>query len=125
MTGGLVRAATIVRHRWSDIPAEAITPSIGRQFIAAERVTLARFQLKQGGVVPRHAHEQEQLSYVLEGALTFVVNGQDVLVSAGEVVQIPSWTEHEVRVVEDTLVIDVFSPVRQDWIDKTDTYFLK
>jgi quercetin dioxygenase-like cupin family protein len=120
-----VAAATIVRHRWSDIPAEAITPSIGRQFITAERITLARFELKKGGVVPRHAHEQEQLSYVVEGALTFVVNGQDVLVSAGEVVQIPSWTEHEVQVVEDTFVIDVFSPVRQDWIDKTDTYFSK
>jgi quercetin dioxygenase-like cupin family protein len=120
-----VRPATIGRHRWSDIPAESITPSIGRQFITAERVTLARFQLKKGGVVPRHAHEQEQLSYVIEGALTFVVNGQDVLVSAGEVVQIPSWTEHEVRVVEDCLVVDVFSPVRQDWIDKTDTYFSK
>jgi quercetin dioxygenase-like cupin family protein len=120
-----MRAATIVRHRWSDIPTEPLTPAIGRQFITAERVTLARFALKKGGVVPRHAHEQEQLSYVLDGALTFVVNGQNVLVSAGEVLQIPSWTEHEVQVVEDAVVIDVFSPVRQDWIDKTDTYFSK
>jgi quercetin dioxygenase-like cupin family protein len=116
-------ASTMVRHRWSDIPTESITPEIDRKFITADRVTLAHFQLKKGGVVPPHAHEQEQLSHVITGALRFVVNGQEMLVSAGEVIQIPSWLEHEVQVVEDTFVIDVFCPLRQDWIDKTDTYF--
>ncbi len=116
-------SSTIVRHRWSDIPAESITPSIDRKFITAERVTLAHFQLKKGGVVPSHAHAQEQLSHVISGSLRFIVDGQDVLVSAGEVIQIPPGLEHEVHVVEETFVIDVFSPIRQDWIDKTDTYF--
>jgi quercetin dioxygenase-like cupin family protein len=118
-------SSAIVRHRWSEIRTESITPSIERKFITAERVTLAHFELKKGGVVPSHAHEQEQLSHVISGALRFVVNGQDLLVSAGEVLQIPSWIEHEVHVVEDTFVLDVFSPVRQDWIDKTDTYFTR
>lgn len=116
-------SSTIVRHRWSEIPVESINASVDRKFITAERVTLAHFRLKKGGVVPAHTHEQEQLSHVLSGALKFIVNGQDVLVSAGEVIQIPSWLEHAVQVVEDTVVIDVFCPVRQDWIDKTDTYF--
>jgi quercetin dioxygenase-like cupin family protein len=115
--------ASIRHHRWSQVPAEAITPAIDRRFITAERVTLANFQLKAGGVVPRHAHEQEQLTYVVSGALKFVVDGDALVASGGDVVQIPSGVEHEVQVLEDSAVIDVFAPIRQDWIDKTDTYF--
>src|SRR5437588_6391472 len=114
---------TVMRHRWADMPSEQITPFIGRRFITADRVTVARFELKQGGVVPRHAHDQEQLTCVLSGRLKFVMDGHDVTVGAGEVVQIPGWVDHEVHVLEDTVVIDVFSPIRQDWIDKTDDYF--
>ena len=114
---------TVVSHRWNDIANESITPFIARRFITADRVTVARFELKQGGVVPRHAHDQEQITCVLSGRLRFVMDGQDVTVGAGEVVQIPGWVEHEVHVVEDAVVIDVFSPIRQDWIDKTDHYF--
>jgi len=114
---------TVVRHRWQDIPAENVSPSVSRRYITADRVTVAQFHLKQGGVVPRHSHEQEQITCVMSGALEFVINGLQVVVSSGEVAQIPSWVEHEVRVLEDTVVIDVFSPVRQDWIDKTDDYF--
>jgi quercetin dioxygenase-like cupin family protein len=115
--------ATAVRHRWSDIPSEQINPSTARQYVTGDRVTVARFDLKRGGVVPRHSHENEQVSHVLSGALKFKINGQEVIVGAGELLQIPGGLEHEVEVVEDTIVIDVFSPVRQDWIDKTDTYF--
>ena len=110
-------------HRWSDISPELITDSIARQYITADRVTVARFELKRGGIVPRHSHESEQVSMVLSGALRFVIDGKDVVVRAGEVLQLPSWLEHEVHVLEDASVIDVFSPVRQDWIDKTDDYF--
>ena len=115
--------AAATPHRWSDIPSEPITGSIARQYITADRVTVARFELKRGGVVPRHSHESEQVSMVLSGALRFVIDGKDVVVRAGEVLQLPSWLEHEVHVLEDSSVIDVFSPVRQDWIDKTDDYF--
>ena len=110
-------------HRWADVPAEQINPSVSRQFITADRVTVARFELKQGGVVPEHAHENEQVSFVISGALTFTIGGRDIIVRAGELLQIPSHAPHAVAVLEDTLVVDVFSPVRQDWIDKTDTYF--
>ena len=116
-------ADTVVHHRWSDIPGETITPFIERRYITGDGVTVARFELKQKGIVPRHSHEQEQVSCVLSGRLRFVMDGQELIVGAGEVIQIPSRVEHEVHVLEDTQVIDVFSPVRQDWIDKTDHYF--
>ena len=70
-----------------------------------------------------HAHDNEQVSVVISGALKFKIDGREILVRGGEVMQIPGNVAHEVEVLEDTLVVDVFSPVRQDWIDKTDTYF--
>ena len=114
---------TVVRHRWTDIASESITPFVARRYITGDRVTVAQFELKRGGVVPRHAHDQEQMTCVMSGRLKFVLNGHDVVVGPGEVVQIPGWVEHEVHVLDDAVVIDVFSPIRQDWIDKTDHYF--
>jgi quercetin dioxygenase-like cupin family protein len=116
-------SSTVVHHRWSEIAPEQINPSVSRQYITADRVTVARFELKQGGVVPVHAHENEQVSFVISGALKFTIDGRDIIVRAGELLQIPGHVPHAVDVLEDTLVVDVFSPVRQDWIDKTDNYF--
>jgi len=110
-------------HRWADVPSEQINESIARRFITGDSVTVARFELKQGGVVPSHSHPNEQISIVLSGMLLFKIDGRDIVVKAGEMMQIPGNVAHEVSVLEDTLVFDVFSPVRQDWIDKTDTYF--
>ena len=118
-------AKSPLHHRWTDLPAKAITDSIGRKYFSGDHVTVARFELKRGGVVPRHAHENEQVSCVLSGALKFQFDDREVVVGAGEVMQIPGGIAHAVTVLEDTVVIDVFSPVRQDWIDGTDTYFTR
>jgi unsaturated pyranuronate lyase len=117
--------ASAIHHRWSAIAQEQINASIARQFITAERITLGRFELKAGGVVPRHAHENEQVSYVLSGALLFHFDDRDATVRGGEVMQIPPNVAHAVDVIEDCVVIDVFSPLRQDWLDKTDAYFTR
>jgi len=114
---------TATHYRWTDMPAEAVTESIARRYLTGDRVTVARFELKKGGVVPRHSHANEQVSCVLSGALTFRFADREVVAHAGDVVQIPGGVAHEVTVVEDTVVLDVFSPIRQDWIDKTDSYF--
>lgn len=116
---------TATHHRWADMPAERINAHIARRFITADHVTVARFDLARGGRVPKHAHEHEQVTCVLSGTLKFVMNGAEVLVGAGELLQIPAWAEHEVEVIDDAVAIDVFSPIRQDWIDGTDTYFLR
>ena len=109
--------------RWIDVPSEQINDTIARRFITGDSVTIGRFELKQGGVVPSHAHANEQVSIVLSGVLLFRIEGHETIVRAGEVMQIPANVAHEVQVLEDALVVDVFSPVRQDWIDKTDGYF--
>src|SRR5262245_36929516 len=112
-----------VLHRWDDVAAQDVAPGIRRRFLTTDRMTIARFALTKGGVVPTHSHDHEQVSYVVRGALRFRVAGEEILVRAGEALQIPSWAEHSVEVVEDTEVIDLFAPVRQDWVDGTDTYF--
>lgn len=113
-------------HRWDDIPRERVTDEIDRRVITGERMMLAHVYLKKGSIVPRHSHENEQLTYILEGALRFKLGpeGSEVLVvRAGEVLVIPSNVPHEAEALEDTLDVDVFNPPRQDWLDGTDHYF--
>ena len=113
----------MTHHRWTDVPSEQINDTVARRFITGDSVTIGRFELKKGGSVPTHAHVNEQLSMVMSGALLFRIGGRETVVKAGEVMQIPSNVPHEVEVIEDAVANDVFSPVRQDWIDKTDSYF--
>jgi quercetin dioxygenase-like cupin family protein len=112
-------------YRWDEIALEKVTEVISRKFITGHREMLAQVYLKRGAVVPMHSHDSEQLSYVLQGALRFLVGGESITVREGEVLHIPSWVEHQAEALEDTFELDVFSPIRQDWLDKTDDYFRK
>jgi quercetin dioxygenase-like cupin family protein len=115
-------------YRWDDMPKERVSDMLDRRLITGERMMLAHVYLKKGCIVPKHSHENEQLTYILEGALRFKL-GEDqsleVTVSAGEVLHIPSNLPHEALALEDTLDVDVFSPPRQDWLDKSDAYLRK
>jgi len=112
-------------YTWDRIPKERMTAQIERRFVHGERAMVAQVFLKKGAVVQTHTHESEQITYILEGALRLWLgaNGeQDVTVHAGEVLTIPSNVPHRAEALADTLDLDVFSPPRQDWIDKTDDY---
>ena len=114
------------RHfRWDDMPRETVNPLLDRRLITGERIMLAHVYLKKGCVVPRHSHENEQLTYVLEGALHFWLGedeSEEVVVRAGEVLTIPSHLPHKALALEDTLDVDIFSPPREDWLAGTDAY---
>lgn len=112
-------------HRWEDMQWEKVNDMLDRKLITGNRMMLAHVLLKKGCVVPRHSHENEQLTYILEGALHFKLGEdqrEEVTVSAGEVLHIPSNLPHEALALEDTLDVDVFSPPREDWLNKTDAY---
>ena len=109
-------------HRWSDIAIEPLSPTISRQFLTGVNVMLARVLLKRGAHVPLHSHPNEQVAYILEGALKFVIDGKEIIVRAGEVLCIPSGIPHEAFALEDTVDLDVFNPPRQDWLDGDDAY---
>jgi quercetin dioxygenase-like cupin family protein len=122
----VTKSSGVSFHRWSDMPRDRVTDEIDRRVITGERMMLAHVYLKKGSVVPRHSHDNEQLTYILEGALRFKLGpeGSEVIVvRAGEVLVIPSNVLHEAEALEDTLDVDVFSPPRQDWLDGTDHYF--
>ena len=115
-----------IRHfRWNDMPIEPVNPTLSRRLITGDRMMLAHVYIKKGGIVPKHFHENEQLTYVLEGVLRFWMGDdqQTVIdVAAGEVLVIPSNVPHKAEALEDTLDVDIFCPPRQDWLDKTDSY---
>src|SRR5215212_7735104 len=111
--------------RWDEMEKEPVTDGIERRIITGERVMLTHVYLRRGAVVPPHSHDNEQLTYILEGALRFWIGGDEsevVDVRAGEVLHIPPNVPHKAEALEDTLDVDIFSPPRQDWLDKTDDY---
>jgi quercetin dioxygenase-like cupin family protein len=113
------------RYRWDELPRETVSPMLDRRLITGDRMMLAHVYLKKGCIVPKHSHENEQFTYILEGALRFWIGddgGEEVIVRAGEVLHIPSHVPHKAEALEDTLDVDVFDPPRQDWLDKTDSY---
>ena len=116
---------TVTHFRWNDMPIEEVSGGLSRRLITGDRMMLAHVYIKKGCVVPRHSHENEQITYILEGGLRFWIGAdesQTLDVLAGEVLHIPSGVPHKAEALEDTLDVDIFSPPRQDWLDKTDDY---
>jgi len=116
------RPAALQYIPWASVPLEDLTPLLQRQFVVGQEIMLARVLLKKGCSVPDHSHANEQLTYILEGALKFWIDGKEIVVRSGETLCIPSNLPHRAEALEDTVDLDVFSPPRQDWIDKTDQY---
>ena len=116
---------TVQKYRWDDMPKETVTPLLDRRMIVGNRMMLAHIYLKKGCIVPLHSHDNEQLTYVVSGALRFWIGSEaaePIVIGAGEVLVIPSNIPHKAEALEDTLDVDVFCPPRQDWLDKTDDY---
>lgn len=107
---------------WNSVPLEQLNPLLERQFVVGETVMVARVLLKKGSVVPQHSHHNEQITYILEGALKFIIDGKELVVRAGEVLCIPPHMPHEAEALEDTVDLDIFNPPREDWIEKRDEY---
>jgi quercetin dioxygenase-like cupin family protein len=116
---------TAQHYNWDQMPREEINARIGRRMITGSNMMIAHIYLKKDAVVPLHSHHNEQITYVLEGALKFVLGekqDRELIVRAGEVLVIPPHEPHSAVALEDTLDVDVFNPPRQDWLDGTDRY---
>ena len=116
---------SVTFYRWEDMPKEKVTDVLDRRLITGENIMLTHVYLKKGAIVQQHNHHNEQITYILKGGLRFWI-GEDesevIDVRAGEVLHIPSFVKHKAEALEDTIDVDVFSPPRQDWLDKTDDY---
>jgi quercetin dioxygenase-like cupin family protein len=112
-------------YRWEALPKEPVKDDLSRRLITGERMMIAHVYLDKGCIVPQHFHDNEQLTYILEGKLRFFLGADEsevVDVAAGEVLHLPSNLPHKAEALEDTLDVDVFSPPRSDWLDGTDAY---
>jgi quercetin dioxygenase-like cupin family protein len=111
--------------RWDSMKKERVSDMLERRLITGDRMMLAHVYLKKGCIVPKHSHDNEQLTYILEGALKFWIGddgSEEITVHAGEVLLIPSHVPHKAEALEETLDVDIFSPPRQDWLEKKDDY---
>jgi quercetin dioxygenase-like cupin family protein len=121
----MIENSGLQHHRWADIPEEPLKGTITRRLISAERMMIAQVFLKKGDDVPKHSHHNEQISYVVTGKLRFALGEhgeREIIVGAGEVLVIPPNLPHAAVALEDTLDVDVFSPPREDWLNKSDDY---
>ena len=121
----MASAKEVTFYRWDSMKKERVSDMLERRLITGDRMMLAHVYLKKGCIVHKHSHENEQLTYILEGALKFKIGddgAEEITVSAGEVLLIPSNIPHQAEALEETLDVDVFSPPRQDWLDKKDDY---
>ncbi|MEO8579554.1 MAG: cupin domain-containing protein [Gemmatimonadales bacterium] len=112
-------------YRWDSMKKERVSDMLERRLITGDRIMVAHVYLKKGCIVPKHSHQNEQITYILEGALKFWIGdneAEEITVNVGEVLLIPSHVPHKAEALEETLDVDVFSPPRQDWLDKSDDY---
>jgi quercetin dioxygenase-like cupin family protein len=120
--------ANVTFFRWDEMPKEKVTDQISRRLVTGQAMMLAHVYLDKGAIVPKHQHHNEQLTYILKGALRFWIGDdqkQVLDVREGEVLHIPSNVWHKAEALDDTLDVDVFSPPREDWLNHTDSYFHK
>lgn len=119
---GKPRKAQLRHLAWNSIAVDNLNPLLGLHFVAGQNVMLARVLLKKGCIVPEHSHPNEQITFILEGALKFYIDNREIVVSAGEVLAIPPNMPHKAEALEDTVDFDVFDPPRADWMNKTNSY---
>lgn len=109
-------------YRWDDVPLEVVSPTLSRKLVWGQHEMVSQIFLTKGSLVPTHSHLSEQITICLTGLMKFTMNGQEFVLRPGEIMVIPSWMEHSAEALEETLEMDVFSPVRRDWLEKTDVY---
>jgi quercetin dioxygenase-like cupin family protein len=117
---GDMAPASVRLHRWDEIALEKVTEMLSRKIVAGDREMIVQSYVKRGCLVPMHAHDSEQMTYVLHGALKFLIGGEEITVREGEVLHIPAGVQHQAEALEDTFELDVFSPLRRDWLVSAD-----
>jgi quercetin dioxygenase-like cupin family protein len=112
-------------YEWNRVEKEQMSPTLTRQVIHGDTMTVARLHLRKGSSVPEHSHHNEQISMIEQGSLKFVIAGHETVVKAGQVLRIPPHVPHSAEAMEDSVAVDLFSPPREDWIRGDDAYLRK
>jgi quercetin dioxygenase-like cupin family protein len=118
----VIQFSAMKLYGWDHVPEEQLNPNICRRVIHGEKMTIAQIRLRKGAMVAEHRHDHEQTSMIQQGRLRFVVAGEEAMLQAGDILMIPPGAPHSVEVLEDCVVVDMFSPARDDWQRGDDAY---
>jgi quercetin dioxygenase-like cupin family protein len=110
------------RYNWGEIVEEKLNDLMTRRMIHTAAMTVAKLRLAKGAIVPLHSHHNEQVSMVESGSLRFEMDGEEIVLRAGDVLVIPPHVPHRVEALEDSTATDLFTPRREDWITGDDSY---
>jgi len=110
------KAMTNLPVRAAEVEAVEMVPGLWRRTLSyGQRLMVVQVTLEKGVVVPVHRHPHEQITYVIEGQLAMEVGGQTRVLGPGDSLLLPGDVEHGATVIERALVIDTFSPPREDY----------
>jgi len=105
-----------VTYRWSELPKDVPMPMLERRRVIGEQAMVSHVTLQKGCFVPTHAHVNEQMTCILSGRLKFTLGDEaspkreTVMVATGEIIHLPSNVPHAAEAIEETVVLDIFSP---------------
>ena len=103
-------------YRWDTVPVEQVTNTIRRRMIVGAREMLVRWEFSKGALAARHSHPHEQIVVMVQGRLRLIVGDTETIMGRDDIVVIPPDTPHEAQALEDTIVMDIFSPLREDFL---------
>jgi len=102
---------------WSKIPVEKTAEGIERQMVVGQNVMMCRFRFAPFVVTPEHTHPHEQMTLVMQGRVKFYISGEERIVAAGDVLHFPPHNRHGATMLdEEVILIDIFSPIREDFL---------
>jgi quercetin dioxygenase-like cupin family protein len=122
MSVSICRVIKLSLFSWGEVAEEKLTDKISRKLITGKKVMVGQIFLKKGCIVASHKHESEQITYILKGVLEFSLPSGKITVGKDQVLVIPSNLEHGALALEDTIDMDMFSPIREDWLTGQDRY---
>jgi len=123
MDSGNRESEESVRHFcFAEMEEERMSENLSRKLVVGKNEMLGYVLLKKGCVVPAHSHVSEQITFILKGALEFTTQGKQIVVKEGETLVIPPNVEHSAVALDDTIDLDCFSPLREDWLNGQDHY---
>jgi quercetin dioxygenase-like cupin family protein len=107
---------------WNQIKEDTLNPLAGRKALHGKMITLARFRFDKGNKVAMHHHANDQITTVESGSVRFFTDKEETILKAGDMVAVSPDVPHGNEALEDTIIVEIFSPVRQDWITGDDSY---
>lgn len=119
---GPVVVSEIQKISWSGSKEEKLSDKLSRQMISGKMATMARLSVKNGGVIARHYHVNEEYIMIISGSLKYNFDDREIVIGSNETLVIPPNVPHSINALEDSSFVIFFAPAREDWLRGEDKY---